>query len=138
MTDGIKGALQQTAVDLGEAVVKPVVDEVGKALEVGTQSIVQGPQASALDPVVQQKKEDEKQKKIVWAQKVIAWNQKIAEDQKRVRQEKQQSEQQKFQEEQEVKKIAQYKIIEKQQKQAAVIQVQEAQRKTETKKGVGG
>ncbi len=116
-----------------EAVVKPVVDEVGKAIEVGVQSVM----GTTPDPAAKQKKDEENAKKKDWALKVIAWNKKLDEDARRVRMEKQQQEHQKQQvQAQEDQAKKQEVVVKKQQQQAQV--VREAQTRSEVRKGVGG
>ncbi|KKS70760.1 MAG: hypothetical protein UV41_C0014G0014 [Candidatus Daviesbacteria bacterium GW2011_GWA2_42_7] len=121
--------------DVGEAVVKPVTDEVGKAIESGVQSTVSGPQ---IDPAVQQQKQMEDQKRKAWAIKVIEWNKNLQAAQAKVRQEAQQKTlQQKQEEDSQKQKVQQYKVVE-QQKRQQVMAVQQAQTRTEVKKGPGG
>lgn len=138
MADGIKGALAQAASDIGEAIVQPVTDEVGKAIEEGTQSVVNTPSTKPLDPVAQQAKQMEEQKKKAWAMRVIEWYKKIQEEQQKVHRMKQQEGQQKKQEEDEKQKVKQYQVIEQQKKAQQLTEVQKAARKTELKGGVGG
>lgn len=138
MADGIGGALKQTATDIGEAIVKPVTDEVGKAIEEGAQQVTGSSQVKPLDPVVQQAKLVEDQKKRAWAIRVIEWNKKLQEEQQKVRQQNFQQDAGKKQEDQEKKKIKQFQIVEKQQKQMQMDATQKAARKTEMKGGVGG
>lgn len=130
----VGGALKQAAVDVGEAVVKPVSDEVGKAIEQGAQSTFTGPQ---IDPALQQQKQVEDQKKKAWAIKVIEWNKNLQAAQAKVRQEAQQKTlQQKQEEDSQKQKVQQYKVIEQQKKQQ-VMAVQQAQTRTEVKRGGG-
>ncbi|OGE20332.1 hypothetical protein A3A14_02255 [Candidatus Daviesbacteria bacterium RIFCSPLOWO2_01_FULL_43_38] len=132
----IGGALKQAAVDVGEAVVKPVTDEVGKAIESGVQSTVSGPQ---IDPAVQQQKQMEDQKRKAWAIKVIEWNKNLQAAQAKVRQEAQQKTlQQKQEEEAQKQKVQQYRVIEQQKKQQQMSVAQLAARKTEIRRGPGG
>lgn len=130
----VGGALKQAAVDVGEAVVKPVSDEVGKAIEQGAQATFTGPQ---IDPALQQQKQVEDQKKKAWAIKVIEWNKNLQAAQAKVRQEAQQKTlQQKQEEDSQKQKVQQYKVIEQQKKQQ-VMAVQQAQTRTEVKRGGG-
>lgn len=133
----IGGALKQAAVDVNEAAVKPVVDEVGKAIEEGVQSTVTGPKP--LDPAMQQQKRVDEQKRKDWAVHVINWNKQIQQEQQKVRGSKQQEQMQKSQEESEKQKVKQFKLVEKQQKQQVQMNTaQLAARKAEIKRGVGG
>lgn len=136
MSDGIKFGLSQIGADVREAVVKPVTDEVGKAIEEGAQSVV-GVTAKPVDPMVQQKKQEEELKKKQWAIQTIQRYKQIDEAQKKVREEKKQKEFQETQKEEEQKKVKQYELIKKRQERLPQ-QVAEAQRRTEVKKGVGG
>lgn len=135
---GIGGALKQTAADVGEAVAKPVKDEVGKAIEEGVQSVIRGTQAKLPDPLEQKKKQEEELKKKRWAMRVIEWNKQLDEAQKKVRQENQQKITQQKQEEDEKKKVKQFKVMEGQKKKQDFSQAQLAERRAEIKRGVGG
>lgn len=137
MALGIKGAIGQAVQDLGEAVVKPVAEEVGKAIEEGVQSIVSGPpQPLSQDQDIQQQKQLEEQKKLAWAKRVIEWNRKLQEGQDKVRREKQQELLRKQQEEQEKKRVKQFKVIEQKKKQLPGELFYKG--KVEFKRGVGG
>lgn len=144
MANLVGQVLKQTAVDLGEAVVKPVADEVGKAIEEGAQSVVgftvnsttQQHQPQADRPLDEKQLENQKRKQ--WALKVIDWNKKIQESQAKVHQEEQQKITQQTREEEEKKKVKQFKVMEKQQKQQQLSVAQVAERRAEIKKGVGG
>lgn len=116
-----------------ESLVKPVVDEVGKALEVGVQSVTG---TGSMDPATQQKKQEEDAKRKDWALKVIAWNRKLDDDARRVRMEKQQQEQQRLQVQTQEEQAKKQQIVVKKQQQAQV--VREAQTRSEVRKGVGG
>jgi len=124
--------------DVGEAAIKPVVDEVGKAIEEGVQSVASGPKQKAADPAVQQKKAEDEAKRRVWAEHVITWNQNIQASQDKVRQEEQQKLIRKKQEEQKVQEVKQYKAIEAQKKDQQMTNIQKEQTKSERKGGVGG
>ncbi len=135
----IGGVLKQATVDVGAAVKdvgKEVIgnDEVGKAIEQGAQSTTQNPQ---IDPAIQQQKRLEEQKKRNEALWVIDRYKKIDQAQMQVRQASKQEEMQKKQvEEQQKQKVQQYKVVE-QQKRQQVMAVQQAQTRTEVKKGGG-
>lgn len=136
MADGFKSGLGQLATDVGEAVVKPVVDEVGKAIEEGAQSIVGTPKA--LDPAVQQKKKAEEEKRKQWALGVIDWNKQLEEAQQKVRRENLQKLQSQKQQKQQEKRVEQFKMVEKEQKQKQLTRIQIEATKAERKGGVGG
>lgn len=132
---GVKNIIGGTFEDVGEAVVKPVIDEVGKALETGVRSVVQGP--PSLDPKQQAKKEEERQKKIAAWRWKIAQQSRLAEVQRKVREEAKQKEVQRVQEYQAVKEKKQTEDLESFKKKQD-INLAKAQRKTEIKGGVGG
>lgn len=136
---GIKSGLAQGATTLSEAVAKPVVDEVGKAIEVGVQSVT-GSTPKPQDPLTQQKKQEAEQKKKAWALSVIDWYKKIQEKQAQVRQNNLQQDQAKRTQEEEDKEKAQIKQYEVVKKQEQVLPpgVAQAQGKVEKKGGVGG
>jgi hypothetical protein len=136
MSDGFKSGLNQVTADVSEAVVQPVVDEVGKAIEEGVQSIVSGPKP--VDPAAQQKKQQDLQKRKDWALKVIEFNKQLQSAQQRVRDEQKQKITGQQQEEQEKQQIKQYEIVKKQEKDQQMTAVQKEAHKTEIKGGVGG
>lgn len=132
MTDGSGGFKQAVA----ETLAKPVIDEVGKAIEQGVQSVVGG---QKLDPAVQQQKRAEEQRKRQEVLRRIEWFKKLEVGHQQFAQQKKQKEQQKLQEEQQKKQNVQQKAFEQQQKQQQVaVATRNAQTRTETKKGVGG
>lgn len=146
MSDGFKSGIGQVAADIAESVVKPVTDEVGKAIEEGAKSVVGTPITQ--DPAAQhqpgagrpldEKKEIEVQKRKQWALRVIQWHKNIDAAQKQVRIQKQQELQAKQQVESQTKqKAAQTKLIQ-QRKRVEMNAAQVAERHTEIKKGVGG
>lgn len=137
MADGIKGMAQ----NIGEAVVKPVVDEVGKAIEIGAQSVLnKNPQqlqqtSSAMDPMQQQQVKQEEQIGLVDARRKIKYWQDLSAAQSKVREDQKKKEQERTQEDTQKKKIKQFEIQEKKKDNIALKQ---AQTKTESRKGVGG
>lgn len=140
MSDGVKSAVGQLAADISEAVIKPISDEVGRALEQGAQSVV-GATPNQPDPLEEQKKQQkqmEEQKKKQWALRVIEWNKQLEANQQKLKQEARQKESQKKQEESEKQKVKQFKVMEKQKKAQEMTVAQVAERRTEIKKGVGG
>lgn len=134
----ITGAIKQIGTDMGEAVIKPVTDEVGKAIEEGAQAIIGTPVQKPIDPVEQKKKQEEDLKKKQWAMNVINWNKQLDVAQQKVRQEEKQKIQQKNQEEDEKKKIKQYEVMQQERKGQQMTALQKESRKTEIKGGVGG
>lgn len=136
MADGIGGGVKQIISEVSKAVAEPLKDEVGKAIEVGTQSVV-GATPKPQDPLEQQKKQEDEQKRKQWAIHVIEWNKQLQENQNKYRQEQQQKVMQQKQGEQQEKQVKQFKLVEKQKKQENIA-VQMAERKTELRKGIGG
>ncbi|MCL5409498.1 MAG: hypothetical protein M1607_01400 [Patescibacteria group bacterium] len=135
MADGSSG-IKQLPQDIGEAVIKPVVDEVGKALEVGVQSVTGSYPQAQLNPEEQAKKKEEEEKKkqeFLWRlDKMSA----TANEQAKVRAAQQQQLQSQHQEKQ-VEKVKQLDELEKEKQQQAE-DLAQAQRRTEVRKGVGG
>lgn len=137
MADGVKGAVQ----NIGEAVVKPVAEEFGKAVEQGIQTVVQGPQnitpqQKPLD--VDQGRQLKEQKELAEARRKIAWWKSLGEAQREVREQEKQKKlqaQQSFGEAQDKQnQIKQFEVVKKKQD----IALAAAQRKVEIKRGVGG
>ena len=135
MNDGIKTGISQTVADIKEAVVKPVSDEMGKAIEQGVQSVTG---SQALDPAVAEKKKQEEAVKKQQLLRCIDWYKQIDSSQAKVRQEQQQKIQEKAQTEQQTMQVKQFEVLEQQKKQAQLTQVEKEARKTELKGGVGG
>lgn len=136
MSNSVSGVIKQNIGEISEAVVKPVVDEVGKAIEQGAQSVVGGT-VKFVDPVAQQRKQEEDLKKKQWAIQTIQRYKQIDEAQKKVREDQKQKEFQEKQKEEEQKKVKQYELMKKKQERLPQ-RVAEAQRRTEIKKGIGG
>src|SRR5688500_3772747 len=133
MADGIKGALANLPSDVAEAVVKPVVDEVGKAIEEGITAVVQGPQAvKSLNPQVQAQKKSDEDKRRQWAMRVIDWNKKLSEDQSRIQMQKQQQKAQDDQQKKQEDQVKQFKVEQKKKETPAELQ---ARNTSETRKG---
>lgn len=130
---GIKGAIGQIPAELGETVIKPVVDEVGKAIEQGVQSVI----GSQLTPGQLQQKELDRQKKLANARRVIEHYKRIEEAQRAVRQAKKHEELQKKQEEGQKQQVQE---IKKEQKKQQIPEEVKARAMAELKagRGVGG
>lgn len=144
MSDGVKAGIGQIVKDVSEAVIKPVTDEVGKAIEEGAQSVmgtgtyqIKQNQPEAGRPL-DEKKQEEDLKKKQWAINVINWNKQLDVAQGKVRQEEKQKVQQKNADEDEKKKVKQYEVMKQQQKSQQMTSLQKESRKTEIKGGVGG
>ncbi len=130
---------------INEAVVQPVKDEVGQAIEAGIQSVVGGSkpqtqQSSQIKPGEQPKTQITEQKGLAEARRKIKWWQDLAEAQRKVReQEKQKLPQRQQQAQQGSQQQAQIEQFEEAKKQKEINpQIAAATGKTEMKKGVGG
>ena len=116
------------------AIVEPVKDEVGQAIEVGVQSVL-GTTPTPQDPA---KKAAEEQKKAEYKW-VIEKNKQLDADLRAVRQKKAEEAQKVEQTNQQQEKVQQFKVVERDQRRESMKrQVQEAKTKSETRKGVGG
>jgi hypothetical protein len=137
MSDGAKSGLSQITSDISEAVIKPISDEVGKALESASGSIMGGSSSPPkLDPKAQaQRKQQDEQKKLQAMQVINNWQQKLEADIAKVRQEKDQKEHQRLQVQQQEEKVKQYRVEEKKKQANAALA---AKNTTESRKGVGG
>lgn len=129
-----RNPISGTFEDVRESVVKPVMDEVGKALETGVTSVVQGPQQNPQDAP---KKEEDRQKKLAAWRWRLEQLRKLEESQRKVREEAKQKEMQKAQVVQAEKQKGQAEEFEIFKKKGD-LNLKRAQRKTEIKTGVGG
>lgn len=136
------GPVRNAASQVGEAIVKPVSDEVGKAIEEGVQAITgnyKQPQAQDpnLNPAVQAQKQQLDNKK---RQNIMRFISQYNTDKQILQQQKvkeQQKKQQEVQEDQEKKmKVRQIEVVKNQQKQT--LAQQQARSRSERKGGVGG
>ncbi len=134
MADGIKGI----AADISEAVVKPVSDEVGKAIEQGVQSVIKGPgqNSPSNQQINPQQIKQEEQVKLAETRRKLDWWKNLADAQNKVRAEQKQKEEERLKVMEKKKEIKQFEVTKK--KQALAASVREAQTRTEAKKGVGG
>jgi hypothetical protein len=135
MADGVKGALSQIGADITESVVKPVTDEVGKALESGVKTVVYGPGSNPVDPKTQALKKQDEEKRRQWALRVIEWNKKLSDDAHKVRMQAQQKKMEEGQVKQQEEQVKQFKVSEKKKQTPAELA---ARNTTEKRKGVGG
>lgn len=140
MTDGVKGAIA----DIAETVVKPIVDEVGKAIEEGVTSVIKGPgqsmssQGAGFSSSLSDVTDAEKLAK---ARSDIAWYQKIEEAQQKVRAEDDQREQDRLQsQQQEEQQSKQEDLMKVQSSKQQMVQEAKQRAMVELKagKGVGG
>jgi len=135
---GIKAGIGQFAQDVGEALVEPVKDQVGEAIEEGVQAVTSTPKLSPQDPQVlqqqaeQAKKQEEDAKKLQAVQQQIAGYEKIEEEIVAIRMKKKQDEEAKKQEEQ-VEKQEKGFELQKQQQKSVDIATERAERSTENK-----
>lgn len=118
-----------------EALVKPVKDEVGKALEEGIQSTT----GVKINPVPQDPQEEAKKKteEAQKRQRVMQFLSQYRTDEQFFRQKKQEEEQKKQQENQDDQQKMQVKQFEVQRRQESLA-VTQAKTRAETKGGVGG
>ena len=138
MSDGIKGAAQL----IGEAVIKPVVDEVGKAIEEGVQTATglktapapkQNNQNQNLTDPQKLQQDDARKKK-----NIMQFLQSYKQQEQLQRQKTEQLNQQKQQEEvQETQEIKQYEFAKKQDSVQRQAELQRAKSRSE-RKGAGG
>ena len=132
----IGGTFEDVGEQINQSVVKPVVDEVGKAIEAGIQSVVGG---QSVDPQQIQQQKSEDQKKISEWRWRLQKIKELQEAQRKIREEEkqkllqgQQQEEQAKKEKTEVKKFEVFK------KQKEVNPETAAKGKAEIKRGVGG
>ena len=142
---GIKTGVGQFAADTGEAIVEPVKDAFGEAIEQGVQAIIPGPQQAPQDPQAAQKfqqeqaqKQEENQAKRQWAEAIIARYRKTDDEQAAVRMKQKQEDNMKQQEEQQEKQEKGFELQKQEQKSADLTAIQQAARRTEIKGGLGG
>lgn len=132
MADG-RYPIGGTFEDVGEAVVKPVSDEVGKALEQGVQ-VVSGTGQQVSQANVQAK-QIETRTRLAEARRKIKWWKDLEEAQKRVREGLKQKSFDSAQDRQKQQEIQQFEVSKKQQKN---VTLERQKTKTEIKGGVGG
>lgn len=131
---GVKNVIGGTFEDIGEAVVKPVVDEVGRAIETGTRAVAYGANPPGQDPKQSSQKETDRQKKISDWRWVLQKQQEQANAQTKVRQEYKQKH---FQETQVVEQERKAKNLQVTKKKENIA-LWQAKTKTEVKDGVIG
>lgn len=132
--------------DISDAVVKPISDEVGKAIEQGVQAVVGGPKQLTPQPADATRLSDEgkamagkqamEQANLIEARRKIAWWRALDEAQKKVREAEKQKQMQRKQVVQQQQQ--QVKQFESTQKKKEDLNLQRAKAKTEIKAGVGG
>ena len=130
----MKNPIGGTFEDIGEAVVKPVVDEVGKAIETGTQAVVYGSNPPGQDPKLAAQKEADRQKKIADWRWVLQKQKEQASAVAKVREESKQKQFQQTQVKQQEKQVKDLQTA----KRKENIALKRATTKTEVRGGVGG
>lgn len=121
--------------DIGDAVVKPFVDQVGKALEEGGSTIIHPTPKPVQSQTPQKNPQVQLQEDRNKTASIRQWFSNLNQDLKRIRDERKQKEAQKAQEENKTVEIKQFEIAKKQQKNVAL---EQATKKTETKGTIGG
>ena len=140
MGDGMSNAAKL----MGEAVVKPVSDEVGKMVEMGVQSITGAPsgddnQKTQDKPDPQKIAQDDAAKKRKALANIQQFNTQMTQNAKTVQQQNEQKEQTRKQEEvQETQKIRQFEFAKKQESNQRQVELQRAKTRSERKGSIGG
>lgn len=141
MADGIGQGIGQAIGAVAEAVVKPVADELGKAIEEGAQTIVSGPPAQS-SPTDQSSGDKQKndQEKIAKINQYVSWQTKLEEEIEKVRKEKEQKILSQKQEDQQKMEVKQSEDLQKKQSESVSIALKREQTKSERRggSGVGG
>lgn len=120
------------------AIVEPVKDEVGQAIETGVQSVL-GTTPTPQDPAAKQQREAEEKKKIAEQRWIINKNDQLDKELAAVRQKKAEETQKLEQANQQQDQVQQFQAVQRDQRREAIKrQVQEAKTKSETRRGVGG
>lgn len=137
MSDGGKSGIAQAFQNIGEAIVNPMKDEVGKAVEQGKQSVF-NTNTKPVDPQEEALKKQTEATKMAEAQRVFKFYKDLEEAQRKAREEdkrkqmmRMQGDDQKKQEDQ----VKQFQIVQKKKENFAL---SAAKNKSETRKGVGG
>ena len=139
---GIRKQIGGTFEDIGEAIVKPVANEGMKAAEQGVKSVV-APQQQTNQNSQQPAAPDQSQVKqqeqdgLLEARRQIQHWQILDQGQKKVREVQKQQKTEKKQEEQKREEIQQYTIVKKKEEDKNRA-VQQHQKRTETRGGLGG
>ena len=143
-TNHMPGPIQNAAGSMGEAVVKPVSDEVGKAIEEGVQALTGNYSAKPktqdpnLNPQVQAQKQQSDMKK---RNNIMAFINRFKTDKQALNQQRSMEQQKKQQEEMEERekkmKVQQLEAVKSRGLEQNVAQ-QQAKTKSERKGGVGG
>ena len=134
----IGGTFEDVSETINQSVVKPVTDEVGKAIEAGIQSVVGG---STVTPQDKQKKNLEDQQKIAQWRWRLQKLKELEEAQTKVREEQKQKsldyarDKQEEQAKKDKTEVKEFEVFKKQKEVNPEIQ---AKGKAEIKRGVGG
>lgn len=143
MTDNFKQKISEEFEDLEEnvqqSIVKPVQDEVGKAIETATQAVFGPTDPAKIQQQEQEqaKKKQEDQKKLINVKRFLS---QMAQDEHRLKQQRQEEQQKEQEKEQDEKEVVQTQEIQKQKKKTSFAQehIKAEQSKAERKLGVGG
>lgn len=132
----IKQMIGGTFEDIGEAVVQPMKDGVGQALEQGAQTTTN---TSPITPQQKQKTQTEVQGRLVEARRKIDWWKKLAQEQQKVRDQQKQEELQRLQNQQNTTQQAQQNVQFEQSKKQQQLHPSISQKQTaaENKNKVG-
>lgn len=131
---GIKGAVAEAVKVAGEAVVRPVADELVRDLEVAGQSM------SGQMPSSQQIQQNQKADalKVADAQRRIQWWKDLAARQQLATNQAEQATQQKQAEEKQGTEIKQFEVVKKRQNRQEAMEVQSSRGEVRAGKGVRG
>ncbi len=110
-----KGFIRQLPQDIGEAVIKPAADELGKAIEIGAQTVFSGPPQPKLTPRQSFLKQQQEQKGLAEVRRKIAWWKNLDEAQRKVREKQQSLDIARDKQEQEKKQVKQLEVQKKKQ-----------------------
>lgn len=143
MANPVKQAIIGAIQDSNEALVKPIRDEVGQALEQGIKTVIAGPPNAQQQQVSQQQKmqnEAKRQTDLTEARRKVAFWTRIDQEQKAVRQKQTQEQAQKNQVKHEETKIKQVEVMKKQEKKniAKDAAIKTSQAELKAGKGIGG
>lgn len=131
---GVKNIIGGTFEDIGEAVVKPVIAEVGHMIETGLQTKTPSPQKPKSQTPSDPKSSQVDQTKMLEARRKIKYWKDLSDAQRKIREEAKQRQFQKTQVVEQESQVKDLEVIKKKEDFALKM----AQRKTEIRGGVGG
>lgn len=143
MANAVKQAVIGAIQDTNEALIKPIRDEVGQALEQGVKAVVVGPPTVQQQHITQQQiqhNEAKRQVDLAEARRKVDFWRRIDQEQQVVRQKRTQELMQKNQVKQQEEKVKQIKIVKKTEKKniAKDAAIKASQAESKVGKGVGG